>query len=191
MLLTTALLLVLLAILADLGRARPWVLAAAVVLAAWVGTTLPDIDQPLGIGHRSGLTHSILPAAAAALHRHWRAIAAGLALGIALHLAADVFPNGMRGYALVKLPGFGALDAGGSYGWLALNAVLALAGGVWLVVATHPPRLAQLAFAAVVAMGLAYLFRTDGGWWVLTLMLIGAATAAWRRRALFRTRSRD
>lgn len=184
MLITAALLLVLLAILADLGATRPWVLAAAVVVAAWLGTTLPDCDLALGLGHRSGLTHSVLPVAACVWRRRWRAVAAGLALGIALHLAADLFPNGMRGFALIKLPGVGALDAGETYGWLFVNAVLALAAGTWLVVTTHPPRLAALAFAAVAVVGALYLLRTDGGWWVLGLIAAAAGVAGWRLRAV-------
>lgn len=170
MLLATVLLLVLAAIFADLSQHRPWVAAVAIVVAAIVGTTLPDIDLSIGLGHRSGLTHSILPALAAATRRRWRAVGAGLALGLALHLAADVFPNAMRGYARVVLPGVGRLVAGESYAWLAINAMLALAAGVWLTVAAHPPRLAATALAAVAAIGGAYLFRTDGGWWVLALV---------------------
>ena len=182
MLIAAVLLLVLLAVLADLGEARPPVLALAVVVAAWLGTTLPDCDLLLGLGHRSGLTHSVLPVAAVAWRPRWRGVAAGLALGIALHLAADCFPHAMRGFARVKLPGVGTLDTVTSYGWLFVNAMLALASGVWLVVATHPPRLAALAFAAVAAIGAAYLFRTEGGWWVLTLVALGAGVVGWRTR---------
>lgn len=184
MLIATPLLLVLLAVLADLGLTHRWALAAALVAAVWVGTTLPDLDLPLGLGHRSGLTHSVLPAAAAAIRRRWHTVAAGLALGIALHLAADVFPNAMRGFALVNLPWIGTLDAAESYGWLAVNAAVALATGILLVRAAHPPRLA--AFAAVAVIGIVYLFRTDGGWWVLAIGLsIGAAsgTIRWRTPA--------
>ena len=177
MLIAALLLLVLLAVLADLGETRPAVLALAVIVAAWLGTTLPDVDLGLGLGHRSGVTHSVLPIAACAWRRRWRAVAAGLALGIALHLAADCFPNAMRGFARVKLPGLGSLDAEKSYGWLFVNAMLALAAGAGLVVATHPPRLAAVAFAAVAVLGVAYLFRTDGGWWVLAC--VGLAGGGW------------
>lgn len=183
MLLVAALTFVLLAVLADLGRTRPWVLAAAIVVAAWLGTTLPDLDLPLGLGHRSGLTHSVLPAVAAGVRRRWRAVAAGLALGLALHLAADVFPNAMRGFARVVLPGLGRLGADESYGWLLLNAVLAFAVGVWLVRISHPPRLALATLGAVAALGLAYLVRTDGGWWVLSLAALAGAGWLLARRA--------
>lgn len=77
-----------------------WAAPVAVVLAAWAMTRLPDIDLALGIGHRSGLTHSVLPAVLATLRRRWWALAAGLALGLGLHLAADLFPNSVAGQKL-------------------------------------------------------------------------------------------
>lgn len=185
MILATLLLLILLAVLADLGQHRPWLLASAIVVAAIVGTTLPDIDLPLGLGHRSGLTHSVLPAVAAAGRRRWRAVAAGLALGLALHLSADLFPNAMRGYARVVLPGVGRLGADASYWWLGINAALALAAGLWLTVAAHPSRLARAALGGVALVGVAYLFRTDGGWWVLALvgLAVGGRYVATTRRS--------
>ena len=185
MLIAALLVLVLLAVLTDLGETRPAVLALAVVVAAWLGTTLPDLDLSLGLGHRSGLTHSVLPVAACAWRQRWRAVAAGLALGIALHLAADCFPNAMRGFALVKLPGVGALDAGESYGWLFANAVLAMAIGGWLVVGTHPPRQAVAVIAAVGVVGLGYLFKTDGGWWVLALVGVSGGAMTYLRATRF------
>lgn len=181
MLLAAALTFVLLAVLADLGGERPWVLAIAILVAAWLGTTLPDLDLPLGLGHRSGLTHSVLPALAVGSRRRWRAVGAGLALGLALHLSADVFPNAMRGYARVILPGVGRFGARASYAWLAVNAAAALAAGVWLVRRSHPPRVALATLATTAMIGLAYLFRTDGGWWVLALLVAPALLVACRR----------
>ena len=105
----TALFLLGLAIGTNIAGTRwPVAFALAVVLAAWAGTTLPDIDQFLPLDHRSALTHSLLPAA---LAWRWRAAAAGLALGLGLHLSADLFPNAMQGFATVKLP------FAGSIGW--------------------------------------------------------------------------
>lgn len=184
MLLVTPLLLVLVLILADVGERRPWLLALGVALAAWVGTTLPDLDRALGLGHRSGLTHGVLPALALGWRPQWRAVAAGLALGLSLHLAADVFPNAMRGYARVVLPGIGRLDAMWSWWWLGVNAVLALVAGAWLIHAGHPPRVARATLAAVGAIGILYLARTDGGWWVLAIVVaaLGIGWAFGRRR---------
>ncbi len=146
-----------------------WPVVAAVVAAAWSGTTLPDLDLTLGLGHRSALLHSVLPVALAASDRRSWPLAAGLGLGIGLHLSADLFPRGMQGYATVKLPLFGSIGAGASYLWIAANAALALAGGAWLLGQVAPPRLAAWTLATVGAMGVAYLLRTDGGWWALAL----------------------
>lgn len=146
-----------------------WPVAAAVVAAAWSGTTLPDLDLPLGLGHRSALLHSVLPVALAASDRRSWPLAAGLGLGIGLHLSADLFPRGMQGYATVKLPLLGSIGAGASYLWIAANAALALAGGALLLGQVAPPRLAAWTLATVGAMGVAYLLRTDGGWWALAL----------------------
>lgn len=150
-------------VLADRSQ-QPFVQAAALVAAGIAGTTLPDLDLLLPIGHRSALTHSLLPLALACFARHWRPVMAGLAIGIGLHLAADSFPNAMRGYATVKLPGIGSLGATGSYVWLGMQALAATLAGSVLLAAALPVRVALLAAAALVLVGIAYLFATDGGW---------------------------
>jgi len=143
---------------------RPWVQALAVVSAGVAGTTLPDLDLLLPLGHRSGLTHSLLPLALALLARAWRPVMAGLAIGIGLHLAADTFPNAMRGYATVKLPGLGSLGVAGSYAWLGVQALVATLAGAVLLAAALPFRFALPTAAALALVGIAYLFATDGGW---------------------------
>ncbi|MDJ0278428.1 hypothetical protein QLH51_16645 [Sphingomonas sp. 2R-10] len=143
---------------------RPWVQGVAAVLAGIAGTTLPDLDLLLPIGHRSGLTHSLLPLALALFATRWRPVMAGLAIGIGLHLAADSFPNAMRGYATVKLPGTGSIGAAASYVWLGVQAVVASVAGAVLLAASLPLRIAVPAAAALAAIGAAYLFATDGGW---------------------------
>lgn len=174
--------------LAAIAPRWTWAAPLAILAAAWAGTTLPDLDLSLDLGHRSGLTHSILPAAAACWRRRWWAVAAGLALGIGLHLSADLFPNGMRGFATVKLPGpegfRGSIGAQASYVWFAVNAALALLAGVWLVGAVTPPKIAAAVLGATALMGVLYLYRTDGGWWAL-MLFAGAAglTARLARRS--------
>ena len=139
--------------------------ALAAVLAAVAGTTLPDLDLLLGLGHRSGLTHSPLPLLLAGFAgRGWRGVSAGLALGIGLHLAADCFPNAMRGYATVKLPAAGSIGAGASYLWLAIGALLLTGAGAVLLAAALPTRWALAAALAIAMVGAGYLFATDGGW---------------------------
>ncbi len=146
---------------------RPVVHAVAVVCAGIAGTTLPDLDLLLPIGHRSGLTHSLLPLALALFARHWRPVMAGLAIGIGLHLAADAFPNAMRGFATVKLPGIGSLGVSGSYAWLGVQAVVATLAGAVLLAAALPTGLATLTALLLAVLGIAYLFVTDGGWWAM------------------------
>ena len=159
---------------------RGWLSLAAVPLAALAGTTLPDLDLALSLGHRSGLTHSILPVALACVRPGWRPVAAGLALGIGLHLSADVFPNGMRGFATVKLPGAGSIGAAGSYAWLAVNALASLGLGTALLLRLTSARWAALVLLVVAAIGMGYLYATDGGWPAL-LVFTGAGWALLRR----------
>ncbi|MFD1033343.1 hypothetical protein ACFQ15_01575 [Sphingomonas hankookensis] len=148
---------------------RPWVQAVAVVTAGIAGTTLPDLDLLLPIGHRSALTHSLLPIVLALFATRWRPVAAGLAIGIGLHLAADSFPNAMRGYATVKLPVTGSIGATASYAWLGVQAVVASVTGAAMLAASLPLRIAMVAAAILTMIGIAYLFATDGGWPALAI----------------------
>ena len=174
-----ALLFLLLAAL--LMRTTRWPLAAlaAVPVAALAGTTLPDLDLALGLGHRSGITHSVLPAVLVWRPRWWP-MAAGLALGIGLHLSADCFPNGMRGFATVKVPGAGSIGAGWSYLWLGVNAVASLAAGAWLLSREASRAATAAVLGAVAVIGVGYLWVTDGGWPAL-LVFTGAGWALVRR----------
>lgn len=168
-------------VLVALAGRWPPLMLAAVPVAALAGTTLPDLDMMLGLGHRSGLTHGVLPVMIALWSPRWRAVAAGLALGIGLHLSADMFPNGMRGFATVKLPGFGSIGRGGSWTWLAANAAVTLAIGT-MVLRRIASAWATLAILIVVAaIGVGYLFVTDGGWPAL-LVYGGTGWALVRRR---------
>ncbi|HEU0045823.1 hypothetical protein [Sphingomonas sp.] len=170
--------LLLAAALASIARRWSWAAPLAILAAAWAGTTLPDLDLSLELGHRSGLTHSVLPAAVVCWRRRWWAVAAGLALGIGLRLSADLFPNAMRGFATVKLPGEGSIGAEASYLWFAVNAALALTVGAWLACAVTPPKVAGAVLGATALKGVLYLYRTDGGWWALLLFAGAAGFAA-------------
>ena len=151
-------------------------------IAFAIGLTLPDIDLHLWLGHRSAVTHSVLPALTLLVRRQWRAAACGMGAGSGLHLAADSFPNRMVGYATVKLPLAGALPPGASYAWLAINALLALGLAAWLARRLHAPAVALLLALAAAASGAAYLYRTDGGWPVLAIAAVAGALW-WRARA--------
>jgi len=177
-----ALLFLLLAMLLT-GLSDRWPFAAlvAVPVAALAGTTLPDLDMVLGLGHRSGLTHSVLPLAVAAARPRWWPVAAGVALGVGLHLSADCFPNAMRGYATVKLPVVRSIGANWSYLWLGVNAVACLAVGAWWLRRETSLRESAGVLVTVVAVGVAYLVATDGGWPAL-IVFTGAGWALTRRR---------
>lgn len=163
--------------------ARRWspLALVAVPAAALAGTTLPDFDMALGLGHRSGVTHSLLLPALLLLRREAWPVAAGLLLGVGLHLSADCFPNGMRGFATVKLPGEGSIGAGWSYGWLGANALASLALGAWLLAREASAMATLLVLGAVAVLGIGYLWVTDGGWPAL-LVFSGAGWAMVRRR---------
>jgi hypothetical protein len=171
------------AALLALAERWPGASLVAVPVAALAGTTLPDLDLALGLGHRSGLTHSVLPVAVAAIRPRWWPVAAGLALGIGLHLSADCFPNAMRGYATVKLPVVRSIGAGWSYGWLAANAVACLSVGAWLVRREASVRATLMVLAAVAVVGIAYLWATDGGWPALAVFTGTGWVLVRRRRA--------
>lgn len=160
-----------------------WPAAAllAVPVAALAGTTWPDLDMALGLGHRSGITHSLLVPAVLAMRPRWWPVAAGLALGVGLHLSADCFPNGMRGFATVKWPGTGSIGAWWSYLWLGVNALASLALGAWLLAREARWGETLLVLGAVAVIGVGYLWVTDGGWPAL-LVFTGAGWAVVRRR---------
>ena len=185
MIVTTLVLLLAAAWLASLPRLHEWAAPAAVVAAAVAGTTLPDLDLFLPIGHRSGLTHSVLPVAVLACWRRGWPAAAGLALGIGVHLTADSFPHAMRGYALVKLPGLHGITRWESYGWLAANAAAAFVAGWWLARRAVPSHLTAAVLAAVAVAAITYLLKTDGGWWALALL----GVPVWLRLRPYRRRS--
>jgi len=166
-------------ILAFTAGGGAWALIATVTAAAVAGTTLPDLDAALGLRHRSALLHSVLPLAVAMLDRRTWPVAAGLGLGIGLHLAADLFPNGMRGFATIKMPLIGSLGAGTSYLWIAAHAGGNLAAGAWLLGRIATRQTAAAVLAAVGVLGVVYLLKTDGGWWAL-MMFAGLGWLALR-----------
>jgi hypothetical protein len=147
------------------------------------GLTLPDIDQPLPLDHRSALTHSIVPALACLVRRWAWPVAAGLALGLGLHLAADLFPESMVGFATVKLPFGGSIGSGPSYLWLGANALGCSAlGGILLHRSLHRPDWRLVALLGTALIGLWYLLRVDGGWPALAIYLLAGWLALRRIR---------
>ena len=105
----------------------------ALGLGLAAGERFPDIDQRTDLLlHRSILTHGLMTPLLlyAIVHRidalpvRWFVI--GVCLGVAVHLAFDLFPRGWRGYALVSLPVYGWLPALVSIVWIAVSGAVCL-----------------------------------------------------------------
>ncbi|TVV76344.1 hypothetical protein [Sphingomonas solaris] len=167
---TASLLLLLAVSLALSGGNGAWITVASVIAAGAAGLRLPDIDAPLGLDHRSALTHCILPLLIALLDRRTWPVAAGLGFGIGFHLAADLFPASMRGYATIKLPLWGSIGVLPSYLWIAANAAANLTGGVLLLDRIATRRTAIVVLVAIAVLGAAYLLRTPGGWYAFVML---------------------
>ena len=93
-----------------------------------VGEWFPDIDQRTALLlHRSILTHGLLlplilfVVASKMKLMPLRWLAMGVCLGVAVHLAFDLFPRAWTGFALVSIPVYGWLPAPVSWIWIAAS----------------------------------------------------------------------
>ncbi len=159
-------------VLAFVGGTGNWTLIATVTLATAAGSTLPDLDTPLRLRHRSALLHSILPPGIALLDPRTWPVAAGLAFGIGLHLAADLFPRTMRGFATIKLPLWGSIGVIPSYGWIVVNIAANIVAGIMVLDRIATRQVAAGALAAAGVLGMVYLIRTEGGWQALAALTV-------------------
>ncbi|MDQ1230426.1 MULTISPECIES: hypothetical protein [unclassified Sphingomonas] len=158
-------------VLAFAGGSGPWVLIATVAVATAAGTKLPDLDTPLQLQHRSALIHSILPFYVALFDIRTWGVAAGLGFGVGFHLAADLFPGTMRGFATIKLPIWGSIGVLPSYLWIAINAAANLAGALIVLEWIAADRVAACALAATGVLGASYLLRAQGGLYALAVIV--------------------
>ncbi len=94
-------------------------------LALTLGIRFPDIDLfTPGLKHRSAVTHSVLVPWLLTLI-NYPFILTGMAMGMAIHLLADVFPKAWVGGALVKMPLLGSLGKLSPF-WLMFNCLFCL-----------------------------------------------------------------
>lgn len=149
--------------------------SALFLLGLLIGVWLPDIDLAIPyLPHRSALTHSVLPGLAL-LWLNQRPLAAGLLAGIAIHLAADLFPHHWRGGALIYVPFAGGIGLW-SIPFMAGN----IAGALWLADRImQRPGLASTPVAATCVLAVAYLLLKE--WSVLGLASLTAIAWALRR----------
>ena len=159
---------------ADIAEARGSLkLALYALVLLQVGAMFPDIDQRLPfLAHRSALTHSALVPILIATR--FPMIAGLLAGGIAIHLAADLFPAGWAGYALIKIPFVGPLDPDGSWWFLLLNGLVCL-GLFARCLGTDPGgRQRRLLLGSFLAATAIVYFLLNEGYWTLLLVVIAA-----------------
>ena len=164
----------------------------ALVAGAWLGLTLPDIDQRTTLlVHRSIITHGPLIPTSIYLvmrnndHLQGRLFGMCVCLGFAVHMGFDLFPAAWTGYALISLPAYGWLPAWVSILWLTTSvlmcaywatrltrglweATLLAIGAVCIFLVAAPGERALIGPLLVVALSLAAplamsLFRTTEG----------------------------
>ena len=100
----------------------------ALFIGCAAGVWFPDVDQRIELlEHRSILTHGpLLPIVLFALASERKSIplrwlAMGVCIGVAVHLAFDLFPAGWTGYALISVLAWGRMSALFSIIWIGVG----------------------------------------------------------------------
>ena len=158
------------------GAAATWASILLALVLIHAGLAMPDTDQWLPLlQHRSALTHSMLVPLLILVR--WPLPAGLLAGGFAIHLAADLLSRKWVGYALVKLPLLGSLDATASQLFLAAN----LALGLVLYDRASTLAGARGPLWAAFAASAALYFAINERYWLLLLPVL-VVILLWRRR---------
>ena len=102
----------------------------ALIAGLAAGDWFPDIDQKTSLLlHRSIVTHGplapliVFAAASGSRSIQIRWFALGLTLGVAIHLAFDLFPSSWSGFALISVPSYGWTASWLSWTWIAFSTV--------------------------------------------------------------------
>ena len=134
------------------------------------GIRLPDIDLVLpGFSHRSGITHSFLAPLIFWL-MGWHFIAAGLALGVGMHMASDLQPKAWTGGALIKFPMLGNIGLMSPL-WILTN-ILGCAY-IWLDVMSLSASLNLQLMLMVSLIGALWYFTREEKKPILPMMSLG------------------
>ena len=152
------------------------------LLGLAAGERFPDIDQRTHLLlHRSILTHGlVLPLLLFAVvsRTQWmplRWLSMGACLGVAVHLAFDLFPRAWTGFALVSLPVYGWLPAPVSWVWIAVS----MFACVYLAVKLA--RNIGEAFVFVLALGGVFVYAAIGEpvlWKPMAAVVVSTVIAA-------------
>ena len=148
----------------------------ALGIAAYIGLKLPDVDQHIGfLLHRSIITHGpLFPLAAFILAQIDnplpRRFGTGVALGYAVHMAFDLFPQSWQGYALVSIPGYGWLPPVVFWIWIAATMLLCMALAIKVV------RHIGDALILLLAMATVFVFASgnEAAFWLPMLATVGS-----------------
>jgi hypothetical protein len=169
-----------------------YLIGIALLVAGLVaGAYFPDLDQRLPLLHRSILTHNaFLPLLLGLLFRRQKApalrlLTVGLSMGLAVHLAFDLFPQAWTGFARISLPFFGWTSPTFSWLWIALSIALCL---VVVAALVRSGLEAGLAAAGLVGAFAWYAPSQHVYIWGELLALVVAAALAVAVRSAYRRR---
>lgn len=152
-------------------------------LAMLLGIRFPDLDlYTPGLKHRSATTHSLLLPGLLMLTGYAlvnASVIAGLAMGMAIHMLADVFPRAWVGGALVKMPLFGSLGRFSPF-WLLANFLGCLVIALGIVAEQGDwVQIISLVCAAVITLW--YMIRKEQSLPPLLAALMVVSVLLWNR----------
>ncbi len=173
-----------------------WQILSLAALAAglYIGLRTPDIDQSIGfLLHRSAITHGpLLPLAAftfgsASSGPVIRRFGMGVCIGVAIHMAFDLFPRAWQGYALISVPIYGWTPPVISWIWIAGTTLVCTSLAVRLI------RDMGDGLILVIALAASFIIAASGErvilWPLLTIIIslcvvVPIAVAAWSIRMI-------
>ena len=162
---------------------------ALVLTGGAIGSFAPDIDQAIPyLVHRSGLTHSILPALLL-WHFFGRHLAAGTLIGIAVALSDDLFPRSYQGFALIHFPFLGRIGLL-TIPWLWLNVALCFVV-LHRLSSPSPADARSRWFLAMLTLGLGFAYLVLKQWNLagFAVLVATGAGAVWLEIRLRRVRA--
>ena len=161
-----------------------WHSLSLVVLAAavYAGLNFPDVDQHAGfLLHRSIITHGPWLSLMAFVFASGdnpiqRRLGSGICIGIAVHMAFDVFPRAWQGYALISLPVYGWTPS--VFSWIWISATMLISFSLATKLCRNAVDVAVL-FMAVVGAFLFVLPNEEALWRPMAVAAAGLLVCFW------------